>query len=46
MFENDVNQYGTQAVTATTAQPGQFENDVNQYGTQAMKTEIWTLLVV
>ena len=35
MFENDVNQYGTQAKTHSIRNFEKFENDVNQYGTQA-----------
>ena len=34
-FENDVNMYGTQAMTGQTKATRQFENDVNMYGTQA-----------
>ena len=35
MFENDVNQYGTQANIRNEIKRSVFENDVNQYGTQA-----------
>ena len=35
MFENDVNQYGTQADQWLPLGDVKFENDVNQYGTQA-----------
>ena len=35
VFENDVNQYGTQAELVPTPVVLGFENDVNQYGTQA-----------
>ena len=34
MFENDVNQYGTQTVVMQLILVVVFENDVNQYGTQ------------
>ena len=35
-FENDVNQYGTQAFREGVMDYKKFENDVNQYGTQAI----------
>ena len=34
LFENDVNQYGTQTVAPAGIITFAFENDVNQYGTQ------------
>ena len=36
-FENDVKQYGTQAVRPLQMRYEGFENDVKQYGTQAGK---------
>ena len=36
-FENDVNMYGTQAITISAITVFLFENDVNMYGTQANK---------
>ena len=35
MFENDVKQYGTQAITFCCLFAFKFANDVKQYGTQA-----------
>ena len=35
-FENDVKQYGTQALKTIQKKAIEFENDVKQYGTQAM----------
>ena len=37
-FENDVNMYGTQAITISAITVFLFENDVNMYGTQAQRT--------
>ena len=37
LFENDVNMYGTQAITTVVVLMPEFENDVNMYGTQAVK---------
>ena len=34
-FENDVKQYGTQALLSLAQIADTFENDVKQYGTQA-----------
>ena len=34
-FENDVNMYGTQALSFSERHTVPFENDVNMYGTQA-----------
>ena len=34
-FENDVNMYGTQAISHKLRSLSLFENDVNMYGTQA-----------
>ena len=36
MFENDVKQYGTQALAVLDEKDKRFENDVKQYGTQAV----------
>ena len=45
MFENDVNQYGTQALFFISEDRERFENDVNQYGTQAFPpTLVYTIL--